>query len=206
MSASIAEISRSANQATRVVETGVEASAAANTTIARLGASSDQIQSVVQLITAIAQQTNLLALNATIEAARAGEAGKGFAVVAGEVKDLAQQTAAATQDIARQVDEIRTGSGDAVAAIERIGQVVAEINDTQLTIASAIEEQTATTSEMSRNVADTAVGAGEIAANIHGVAQTAQQTSAAAQTTRTTADSLNNAAADLQRLVSSFRY
>ena len=206
MSASIAEISRSANQATRVVETGVEASAAANTTIARLGASSDQIQSVVQLITAIAQQTNLLALNATIEAARAGEAGKGFAVVAGEVKDLAQQTAAATQDIARQVDEIRTGSGDAVTAIERIGQVVAEINDTQLTIASAIEEQTATTSEMSRNVADTAIGAGEIAANIHGVAQTAQQTSVAAQTTRTTADSLNSAATDLQRLVSSFRY
>jgi methyl-accepting chemotaxis protein len=206
MSASIGEISRSASHATRIVETGVVASAAANTTITRLGASSDQIQSVVQLITAIAQQTNLLALNATIEAARAGDAGKGFAVVAGEVKDLAQQTATATQDIARQVEEIRTGSDEAVQAIGRIGEVVAEINHTQLTIASAIEEQTATTSEMSRNVGDTAVGAGEIAATINGVARTAQRTSEAARTTRGTADTLSRASADLENLVASFRY
>jgi methyl-accepting chemotaxis protein len=206
MTASIAEISRSASQASEVAQSGVQASRAANATIARLGASSDEIQSVVKLITAIAQQTNLLALNATIEAARAGEAGKGFAVVAGEVKDLAQQTADATESIARQIDAIRTGSDQAVQAIGRIGGVVTEISDLQLAIASAIEEQTATTSEMSRNVGETASGAGEIASNINGVAQTAEETSAAAQSTSATAADLTRASAHLRELVSSFRY
>ncbi|MCA2217872.1 methyl-accepting chemotaxis protein [Wangella sp. NEAU-J3] len=206
MTASIAEISRSATEASRVAQSGVQASDAANSTITRLGASSDEIQSVVKLITAIAQQTNLLALNATIEAARAGEAGKGFAVVAGEVKDLAQQTATATESIARQIEAIRSGSDEAVQAIGRIGGVVTAINDLQLAIASAIEEQTATTSEMSRNVGETAVGAGEIASNIHGVAETAQETSTAAQSTSSTAADLTRASADLHELVSSFRY
>lgn len=206
MSASIVEISRSATRATEIAESGVRAADQATATVARLGESSDEIQSVVKLITGIAQQTNLLALNATIEAARAGESGKGFAVVAGEVKDLAQQTATATEQIARQIEAIRHGSTAAATAIEQIGVVVAEINDTQLTIASAIEEQTATTNEMTRNVGETAVGAGEIAASIHGVAQTAQQTNAGARSTRDTADGLTRASADLQRLVGSFRF
>jgi len=206
MSASIAEISRSAAQATRIAERGVHASAAATATIARLGSTSDEVQSVVKLVTEIAQQTNLLALNATIEAARAGEAGKGFAVVAGEVKELAQQTATATESIARQVQAIRAGSDEAAQAVSKIGVVVAEINDTQLTIASAIEQQTATTSEMSRNVGETAVGAAEIATNISNVAQTADQTSAAANSTKVTASDLNRASNDLRELVSSFRY
>jgi methyl-accepting chemotaxis protein len=206
MSASIAEISHSASRASQIAESGVHASEAASSTIGRLGASSDEIQSVVKLITAIAQQTNLLALNATIEAARAGDAGKGFAVVAGEVKDLAQQTATATESIARQIQAIRAGSDEAVEAISKVGSVVGEINSTQLTIASAIEEQTATTSEMSRNVGETAVGAAEIASNINGVALTAQQTNAAAAGTGATAATLNRASTDLRELVSAFRY
>ncbi|GAA3348183.1 hypothetical protein GCM10020358_65670 [Amorphoplanes nipponensis] len=206
MTASITEIAGSASRATEVVGDGVRSAQEAGATVARLDASSVEIESVVKLITTIAHQTNLLALNATIEAARAGESGKGFAVVAGEVKQLAQQTATATEEIAARVAAIRSGSEEAVAAITRIGDLVEEINTTQLTIASAIEEQTATTGEMSRNVSETATGANEIAANILGVAQTAQDTSTAAQTTRTTAESLTAASAQLQRLVGSFRY
>ncbi|WP_158647634.1 methyl-accepting chemotaxis protein [Actinoplanes sp. ATCC 53533] len=206
MSASISEIARSTSQATHIAERGVHASEEANATISRLGSSSDEVQSVVKLINAIAQQTNLLALNATIEAARAGDAGKGFAVVAGEVKDLAQQTATATESIAQQIQAIRASSDEAAQAISKIGTVVTEINNTQLAIASAIEEQTATTSEMSRNVGETAVGAAEIASNISGVAQTANQTSAAANSTSMTAADLNRASNDLRELVASFRY
>ncbi|MFG1605107.1 methyl-accepting chemotaxis protein [Actinoplanes sp. NPDC049265] len=206
MTASIAEIARSASRATEVVESGVRAAGAANETIAELGRSSAEIQSVVKLITAIAQQTNLLALNATIEAARAGESGKGFAVVAGEVKDLALQTATATEEIAAKIGIIQQGSQEAVQAIDRIGEVVAEINDTQLTIASAIEEQTVTTAEMSRNVGETAIGAGEIATSIQGVALTAQETHAGADHAQRTARELTSASTDLRRLVSTFRF
>ena len=206
MNASIAEISRSASRASDIAQGGVQAAEEANETLARLGTASDEIQTVVKLITGIATQTNLLALNATIEAARAGEFGKGFAVVAAEVKDLAQQTATATEEIGRKVEAIHHGSGAAAAVITRISDVVTEINDTQLTIASAIEEQTATTHEMSRNVGETAVGAGEIAANIAGVAQAAEQASAGAQTTQATAQGLVEASKTLNQLVSTFRY
>ena len=122
--------------------------------MAKLGESSPEIGNVVKVITSIAEQTNLLALNATIEAARAGEAGKGFAVVANEVKELAQETAKATEDIARRVQAIQGDTTAAVAAIGEISTIIAQINDQQTTIASAVEEQTATTNEMS------AVGAG----------------------------------------------
>ena len=206
MNASIAEISRSASRASHIAETGVRAAGEASETVARLGSSTSEIQTVVKLITAIASQTNLLALNATIEAARAGEVGKGFAVVAGEVKELALQTAAATEEIARKVEAIHRGSGEAAEVITRISTVVSEINDTQLTIAAAIEEQTATTQEMSRNVGETAIGAGEIAANIIGVAQSAGQASSGAQTTQTTARRLVEASDVLNQLVSTFRY
>nr|WP_296073271.1 methyl-accepting chemotaxis protein [uncultured Actinoplanes sp.] len=206
MTSSIAEISRSASLASQIAENGVRATAEANDTVARLGVTSAEIQSVTDMISAIAHQTNLLALNASIEAARAGESGKGFAVVAEEVRDLAEQTASATGSIARQVAAIRAGSDAAAEAIGRIGEVVSEINTTQLTIASAIEEQTATTAEMSRNVGETATGAGEIAASIQGVARTAEQTSAGAARTQDTARDLGRASSDLQSLVATFRY
>ncbi|GAA2691245.1 MULTISPECIES: methyl-accepting chemotaxis protein [Actinosynnema] len=204
MNAAVAEISSSATRATRIADDGVRTAAEADATMTRLGESSAEVGSVVKLINDIAQQTNLLALNATIEAARAGAAGRGFAVVAGEVKELALQTSTATEEIARQIEAIRVGSTEAVAAISKIQNVVSDISATQLTIASAIEEQTATTGELSRNVAETADGANSIARSIATVAQAAGETSAGATTTRDTADSLSRSSAELQRLISGF--
>ena len=163
MGASIREIAQNANLASKVVGQATVAAESANDQVARLGESSLQIGNVVKAITSIAEQTNLLALNATIEAARAGEAGKGFAVVAGEVKELASETARATEDITRRVEAIQADTTGAVAAIGQIATIIASINDYQLTIASSVEEQTATTNEMSRGVAEAATGSGDIA-------------------------------------------
>jgi methyl-accepting chemotaxis protein len=161
---------------------------------------------VIKVITSIAEQTNLLALNATIEAARAGEAGKGFAVVASEVKDLAQETAKATDDISRRIQTIQSDSNAAVEAIAQISDVVSEINGFQAMIASAVEEQSATTSEMSRNVAEAATGVSEIASNITGVATAAQSTSAGVNESRRAAEDLAQMSSDLQQLVGRFTY
>ncbi|MFS0700136.1 methyl-accepting chemotaxis protein [Cellulomonas sp. 179-A 4D5 NHS] len=177
MGASIREIAQNANQAAKVASDATGVAAHTTQTVARLGVSSSEIGDVVKTITSIAEQTNLLALNATIEAARAGEAGKGFAVVAGEVKELARETARATEDIARRVDAIQLDTTGAVAAIEQITHIIGAINDYQLTIASSVEEQTATTTEMSRGVQEAAAGSGEIAANITGVASAAETSS-----------------------------
>ena len=177
-----------------------------NATVAKLGESSAEIGNVIKVITCIAQQTNLLALNATIEAARAGEAGKGFAVVANEVKELAKQTAKATEDISRKIEAIQADTKGAVDAIAQIGKIINQINDIQNTIASAVEEQTATTSEISRNVAEAAKGSNEIAQNITGVAQAARSTTEGASNTKNSADDLSKMALDLQKLVSQFRF
>ena len=152
MGASIKEIAKNANEAARVATSAVKVAEKTNATVSKLGESSAEIGNVIKVITSIAQQTNLLALNATIEAARAGEAGKGFAVVANEVKELAKQTAKATEDIGRKIEAIQTDTKGAVEAIAQIGTIISQINDIQSTIASAVEEQTATTAEISRNV------------------------------------------------------
>jgi methyl-accepting chemotaxis protein len=177
----------------------------ANSTVAKLGESSAEIGKVIKVITSIAQQTNLLALNATIEAARAGEAGKGFAVVANEVKELAKETAKATEDISQKIEAIQGDTRGAVEAIEQISTIIAQINDIQSSIASAVEEQTATTNEIARNVSEAARGSGEIAENITGVAAAAQGTAKGAEETQRAAGELSQMAGDLQQLVDRFQ-
>jgi len=205
MGLSIKEIAKNAHEAAKVATAAVKVADKTNVTVAKLGESSAEIGNVIKVITSIAQQTNLLALNATIEAARAGEAGKGFAVVANEVKELAKQTAKATEDISRKIETIQADTKGAVGAIEQIGKIINQINDIQNTIASAVEEQTATTGEISRNVAEAAKGSKEIAQNVTGVAQAARSTTEGANDTKKSADELAKMAHDLQQLVGRFK-
>jgi methyl-accepting chemotaxis protein len=206
MGASIKEIAKNTAEATRVASSAVRTAEATNETISKLGQSSAEIGQVIKVITSIAQQTNLLALNATIEAARAGEAGKGFAVVANEVKELAKETAKATEDISRKIEAIQGDTNGAVSAIGQISQVIGQISDIQTTIASAIEEQSATTNEIGRTLAEAAKGSTDISKNIGGVAEAARATTVGATDTSKAAQSLEKMAAELQTLVSQFRY
>ncbi|MBG0818513.1 methyl-accepting chemotaxis protein [Planomonospora sp. ID82291] len=205
MSASIREIAASASDAAEVAHDAVRVAATANATIAQLGSSSAEIGNVIKTITSIAEQTNLLALNATIEAARAGDAGKGFAVVASEVKDLAQETARATEDISARIETVQGQTEAAVAAIARITDVIDKINGYSATIASAVEEQTATTSEISRNVAEAATGVGEIAGGIGAVATSVQTTGTGVGESRRASHELAQMSTELQSLVAQFR-
>jgi methyl-accepting chemotaxis protein len=206
MGASIREIAQNAAEASRVAQQAVSEASSANATISELGASSVQIGEVSKVITAIAQQTNLLALNATIEAARAGEAGKGFAVVANEVKELAKETARASEDIGRKIEAIQRDSASAVSAIERISAVIERINEIQTAIAGAVEEQSATTSEMNRTVTEVSRGSNEITASIQALAQAAGGTTHGAANARTAAVELATMANELRDLVARFRY
>src|ERR1022692_3506304 len=206
MQASIREISKSANESAKVAKAAVGVAETTNSTIAKLGESSVEIGKVIKVITSIAQQTNLLALNATIEAARAGEAGKGFAVVANEVKELAKETAKATEEIGQKIDAIQTDTKGAVQAIGEISAIINQINDISNNIASAVEEQTVTTNEIARNVAEAAKGTGEIAKNIGGVALAAQNTTRGATDMQKAAQSLSGMAAQLQGLVAKFTF
>ena len=206
METSIREITQNANEAAKVASSAVQVADNANATITKLGDSSAEVGQVVKVITSIAEQTNLLALNATIEAARAGEAGKGFAVVANEVKELANQTAKATDEISSKIQAIQTDTGSAVDAIGEISMIINQINDISNTIASAVEEQTATTAEIGRNVGEAAQGTNEITENISGVAQAAKDTSQGILQNQGAANELAKMAADLQVLVGQFKY
>lgn len=206
MAASIREIAKNSNDAVQIAAEAVKVSEATNVTITKLGESSGEIGKVIKAITGIAHQTNLLALNATIEAARAGEAGKGFAVVANEVKELAKETAKATEDISAKIEAIQSDTANAVGAIAQISGIIHRISDYQHSIAGAVEEQSATTAEMSRNVAEGARGSAEIAQNIVGVAEAASSTSAGASQTQSAALELARLSAELQGLVTDFRF
>ncbi|HKP98365.1 MAG TPA: methyl-accepting chemotaxis protein [Fibrobacteria bacterium] len=201
MSASIREISKSTSESVRVAESAVKMAESTNVDVTKLGAGSEEIGEIINLITSIAEQTNLLALNAAIEAARAGEAGKGFAVVANEVKELARETAKATQDIKRKIGAIQSSTKGAIESISEIGNIIRQISDIQNTIASAVEEQTVTTNEIAKSVSEAARGSGEITNSISGVAQAAQSTANGASDTKKASEELSKMLSDLQRFV-----
>jgi methyl-accepting chemotaxis protein len=206
MSASIREIARNASEAAKVATQAVDAAQATNATVAKLGDSSAEIGLIVKVITGIAQQTNLLALNATIEAARAGEAGKGFAVVANEVKELAKETAKATEDISAKIEAIQADTQSSVESISGILGIINQIAEFQDTIASAVEQQAATTSEIARSVTDASRGTSAITDNMTTVAHMADETASGAADSQRAATELSRMAGDLQQLVGRFSF
>jgi methyl-accepting chemotaxis protein len=219
MTATIAEVARNAEQAADVARDAASLSEQNGQGVSQLDAAAVQIDKVTQVIEDIAEQTNLLALNATIEAARAGEAGKGFTVVATEVKALARQTAAATEDIRHRVEGIREATSQAVRASVEIGKIICRVNDVSRSIASAVEQQSITTKEIAGNVARTTVAvegvvqgvaesasaSREINHSISGVDQAAQQTAHGATASQETSRDLTHLADQLQAMVSGFR-
>ena len=206
MSASIGEIAQNAQAAAQVAEEAVQSVRATTGTMAKLSESSREIGDVMRLITSIAEQTNLLALNATIEAARAGAAGKGFAVVADEVKQLAQETARATEDISRRVLAIQQDADEAGRSIGGISDVIGQITEFQTTIAAAVEEQTRTTRSINQGVDVAAAGSEHIAQRIRSVAEAAAETEEQTRTTRRSASELAQMSAELSRVVAQFSH
>ena len=204
LSSSISEIGRQVAQASSVAASAVQQAVGANERIRGLADAAHRIGEIVDLITGIADQTNLLALNATIEAARAGEAGKGFAVVASEVKSLANQTSAATEEIAAQISGVQSATRDAVAVIEAITGTIREVDDIASAIAAAVEEQSAATQEIARNVEQTAIGSARVSSNIVSVHQAANDTGAAASQIHVSASELSRQAESLRGEVERF--
>ena len=204
LSSSISEISRQVSQSTQIAGAAVAEVDSANEKVRGLAEAAQKIGEVVALITDIADQTNLLALNATIEAARAGEAGKGFAVVASEVKNLANATAKATEEISSQIGGIQGATEDAVSAIGSIGGIINQINEITSTIAAAVEEQGAATQEIARNVEQAAQGTSEVSGTIGQVTQAASETGASSNEVLSAASELSRQSETLRGEVDSF--
>ncbi|MBP7335464.1 methyl-accepting chemotaxis protein [Niveispirillum sp.] len=204
MTASIGDITRQVGTSADIARAAADRATATNNTIQALATEAEAIGAVVRLIAEIASQTNLLALNATIEAARAGEAGKGFAVVASEVKNLASQTAKATDDITARINAIQQATGSAVSATIEITRTIGEINEIAAEIATAVEQQDAATREIARNVQQAATGTAEIAGNIDAVREAAESTSGSAADLLASAGDLSREADGLRRQVEAF--
>jgi methyl-accepting chemotaxis protein len=198
LASSIAEISRQVAQSTQIAGRAKSDAARTDVVVHALADGAQKIGEVVGLISSIAGQTNLLALNATIEAARAGEAGRGFAVVASEVKNLATQTAQATEDIGRQISQIQTATREAVSAIQGIGSTIGEISEISASIAAAVEEQGSATQEIARNVQQAAIGTQEVTANIAGISDDADNAGTTAANVLDVAGKLSGRADELQ--------
>ena len=206
MSSSVREISKNTNAASSISTEASEKASLASEVMDRLGAGSTEIGTIVKIINAIAEQTNLLALNATIEAARAGEAGKGFAVVASEVKDLAKETARATEDITHKIKMIQEESANAIDVIKEIATRIAQVTDIANSIASAVEEQTVTTSEITRNLSEASKGASTVAESNLGISNTANDYRALANQVKADANNLGDIAVSLRKhLLTSYK-
>ena len=204
LSASIREISQQVSNSATIASHAVAEAKRTDATVTALSEASHKIGEVVKLINDIASQTNLLALNATIEAARAGEAGKGFAVVASEVKNLANQTAKATEDISAQIDGMQSATGEAVGAIKAITETIGRIDQIAATIAAAVEEQGAATQEISRSVQQAAGGARDVSDNVSAVAKSVDETGRMAGGLLEAASELSEQAELMNREVGSF--
>jgi methyl-accepting chemotaxis protein len=219
LTSSIGEIAKTAEAAAKIADTATQKTKSSNETIGLLGEAAEEIGKVIEVIQDIAEQTNLLALNATIEAARAGEAGKGFAVVATEVKELARQTAGATEDIRARIQRIQGSTGEAVRSIGEVGEAIRQVNQTSATIASAVEEQSVITKQIAARVNETAnavstVSSGvlesatacdEVARNIAGVDQASKQTAMGATQTHSVATELSKLSEELRTMVGHFQ-
>lgn len=219
MTASVAEVARNASDSANTTQKAKSIAASTGEVVSRLKESASQIDQVIQVIVDIAEQTKLLALNATIEAARAGEAGKGFAVVAGEVKELAGQTAASTEDIKMRIQEIQNTTGQAVDAIDQVVNVINQVNELAHTIASAVEEQSATASEIAMNISQAASAANEVSSStvqtasltreitgaIGEVAHASAGAAEGSNKVNTASETLKNMAHNLQDMVNQFK-
>jgi methyl-accepting chemotaxis protein len=204
MTSSVNEISRQVQESAEIAGQAVKQAQQTDARIGELSLAAGRIGDVVKLITAIAEQTNLLALNATIEAARAGEAGRGFAVVASEVKQLASQTAKATEEIGTQIAGMQASTQDSVASIKEIGTTIGRISDIASTIAAAVEEQGAATQEIARNVSEAARGTAQVATNITDVNRGAGETGSASSQVLSSAKSLSSESNHLKLEVDKF--